>query len=839
MNPYELPVYTHKERILSALKDNQVIVVESPTGSGKTTQLPLILHEAGYSSRGVIGVTQPRRIAALSVSDYIARQTDTKVPGLVGYKMRFEDKTNLSTRIKIMTDGILLQEIKGDYTLSNYSVIVVDEAHERSLNIDFILGLLKRVLEMRSDFKVIISSATINAEVFSNYFNECPVVRIETQMYPVSMIYDTPDKELGDEALITKVTDIVDRIVDEKRKGDILIFLSGEKHIKDCLASLYAQPYHKKLWILPLYSRLSKEEQEQVFIPTPPGKIKIIVATNIAETSVTIDGITSVIDSGLAKLNYYNPRTYTSSLVEGPISKASCNQRKGRAGRTRPGTCYRLYSKDDFEARPLYTTEEIFRTDLSEVVLRMAEIGITEFESFDFISPPGKPGIHGAVETLFLLEALSEDRTLSSVGKMMVDFPLIPRHSRMIVEALRKYPDVIEETLIAAGFLTGNSPFLLPQGEEIAARKAHHTFRDPAGDFISYLKIFRAYETAEKKDKFCERFYLDTRIMGEIKNVKEQLALIVSDMGIPIGSGGPVSEYLSAVSRGLIQFVCVRSGRGEYRSLTAERIMIHPGSVMFRETPRYIVAGEVVRTSRTYARSVSPLESNWLKAISPALWEGFDKAAPAARGGEKGTRREIEKAGGKEKAGKKDTTWQITLGGRIFDLKPYKGKKKIAVLPWEDIAPIARAPGLVLPPTYGGIRGKIVFAGQEIGFGESLPNLMRMARSIDPAKDILHQWPRKKNYDSLGGRADLVGSLGLLLKLARLKKPGKALGFLALHTDAAGRYWYKPGKTFLGALETSLASLESLVDELSGEENAVLLDGANKAYRKLTAMIEE
>ena len=834
MNHFKLPVYTQRDRILKALEHSQVIVVESPTGSGKTTQLPLILHEAGYSTRGVIGVTQPRRIAALSVSEYIARQTDTRVPGLVGYKMRFEDKTNLSTRIKIMTDGILLQEIKGDYTLSNYSVIIVDEAHERSLNIDFILGLLKRVLEMRSDFKVIISSATINADVFSNYFNECPVVRIDTQMYPVSMIYDVPDKELGEEALVAKITQIVERIVEEKRKGDILIFLSGEKHIKDCTAALRALPYRRKFILVPLYSRLSKEEQELVFLPTPRGKIKIVIATNIAETSVTIDGITSVMDSGLAKLNYYNPRTFTSSLVEGPISKSSCNQRKGRAGRTRPGTCYRLYSKDDFEARPLYTTEEIFRTDLSEVVLRMAEIGITEFESFDFISPPGKPGLVSAVETLFLLDALDRDRTLSRTGTMMVAFPLIPRHSRMIVEAIMRYPDVLEETLIAASFVTGNSPYLLPQGEEIAARKAHHAFRDPSGDFVSYLKIFHAYEDAAKKDDFCERYFLDARIMAEIKNVKEQLALIAGDMGIPVTSGGPLSHYLSAVARGLIQFVCVRTGRGIYRSLTAERIMIHPGSVMFRESPRYIVAGEIVRTTRMYARSVSPLEKSWLGEISPALTEGFGEeapaAAPAGRTGKPG------KAPVREE--KRETTWQITIGRRIFELKPYKGKKKIAVLPWEDIAGIAGTEGLTMPSTYAGIKGTIVHSGHDIGFGESLPNLIRMARVIDPGRDIAFQWPRKKNFDSFGGRADLVKSLGYILKLARLKKGGKTLGFLSLHTDDAGRYWYKPGKTFLGTLETSLASLESLVDELAEEENAGLVDAANRAYRRLTAVME-
>jgi hypothetical protein len=498
-----------------------------------------------------------------------------------------------------------------------------------------------------------------------------------------------------------------------------------------------------------------------------------------------------------------------------------------------------LYSKTDFEARPLYTTEEIFRTDLSEVVLRMAEIGITEFESFDFISPPEKAGILSAVETLFLLDALDSSRNLSATGKLMVNFPLIPRHSRMIVEAIMRYPDVIEETLIAASFLTGNSPFLLPQGEEIAARKAHHGFRDAEGDFVSYLKIFRAYDGADRKDRFCERNYLDERIMSEIKNVKEQLALIVGDMGIPGSSGGPTRNYLSAVARGLIQLVCAQSGRGVYRSLTAERILIHPGSVMFRESPRYIVAGEIVRTSRMYARSVSPLEKSWLGSISSALAERFGR--PDFRREDAATERE---AGGKRGRGREErgTTWQVTLGGKIFELKPWKGKKKIAVLPWEDIARLASEASLS-PRNFTGLRGKIVYTKYEIGCGENLPALLRIARFVNPEKDITHEWPRKKNFNTAGGadpggRLALVQSLGYILKLARVKKGGRLFGFLALHTDAAGGYWFKSSKSFAGALETSLASLEALADELGGEENPALLETVNSVYRRLTAMME-
>ena len=495
----KLPVYEQKQRILDTLKDNQVIVVQSPTGSGKTTQIPVILYEAGYAQSGMIAVTQPRRIAALSVSEFISKQLNTSYPGLVGYKMRFEDKTDATTKIKIMTDGILLQEMKLDPWLSKYSVIMVDEAHERSLNIDFVLGLLKRVLAERKDFRVIVSSATMNAEAFSAYFDGCPIVTIDTITYPVTLVYDPPSisastiTEAATDALLSKICNTVDRILDNNESGGILIFLPGEKIIKDCLWKLDHSHFARKIFTLPLYGRLAKEEQEKVFDPAPFGKKKIIISTNIAETSVTISDITTVIDAGLAKLNFYNPRTFTSSLIETAISKASCNQRKGRAGRTQPGTCYRLYSRLDYDSRPLYTTEEIYRTDLSEVVLRMAELGITNFQDFDFISPPGKEGIIGAVDTLNMLKALDSDNSLSTIGKLMVEFPLEPRISRIIIEAIMKYPNVIEESLIAASFLSANSPFLLPPGEEMEARKAHHNFRDIQGDFVSYLNIFKGY----------------------------------------------------------------------------------------------------------------------------------------------------------------------------------------------------------------------------------------------------------------------------------------------------------------------------------------------------------
>ena len=828
MNPRDLPVYKERDRIVEALADHQVVVVESPTGSGKTTQLPVILHEAGYGKNGMIGVTQPRRIAAVSVSEFIARQLDEELGQTVGFKMRFEDRTGPITKIKIMTDGILLQEIKLDYDLMQYGVIVVDEAHERSLNIDFILGLLKRLLRARPEFRVVVSSATINAEVFSEYFDKCPIVRIDTPMYPVQLVYNPPQLENNPDELIARIVQIVGRIVEEEREGDILVFLSGEMIIKNTVAALYSEPFRNKLQVMPLYGRLSKEEQESVFPPPDKGKIKIVVSTNIAETSVTIDGITSVIDSGLAKMNFYSPRTFTSSLVEGPISKASSNQRRGRAGRTRPGTCYRLYPRDDYERRPLFTTEEIYRTDLSEVVLRMAEIGITDYDQFDFISSPGRQGIVGAVESLRLLDALEPDNSLSEIGRMMVRFPLLPRHARVIVEAIREYPDVIEEAVIASAFLSTNSPFLLPMGEEMEARRAHHQYRDDLGDFVSYLNLFHAYMNAERKQRFCETRYLDPQTMAEIRNVKEQLEEIVSSLGVPISSGGRKADYLCAVAKGLVQFVCVRSGREGYRSLTAERIMIHPGSVMFRESPDFIVAGEIVRTSRTYARSVSPLEHAWVRRISESLAETL---AESLSGRAKGQ----GKKSAKSKKPDRDTSWQIRIGPSMFPLQAVKGKKKLAIIPFDDLKR-ALADDPVIIPQFHSLKGRLIHNGLELLSGVKVADIIRIARHLDPHNDLVSDWPRGTIYDSYTKTGDLEAELSYLLHMTRLKKSARAVGFLALQTDAQGQYWLKPHRNFYTAVAESLAALDQLADELDeGEAIATV----NTAYRRLSSILED
>lgn len=820
-----LPVYEQRASILAALETNQVIVVQSPTGSGKTTQLPIILHEAGYSANGVIGVTQPRRIAALSVSGFIARELGTFCPGLVGCKMRFEDKTDITTRIKIMTDGILLQEMKLDPYLSRYNVIMIDEAHERSLNIDFALGLLKRALQARRAFKVIVSSATINAEVFSRYFWNCPIVTIAASMYPVTVIYDPPiipatcETEEGEEALLNKIAGEIEKTLTEGDGGDILVFLPGERAIKDCMARLLQSPLADRAHMLPLYARLPKEEQEKVFLPAPRGKTKVVLSTNIAETSVTIDGITCVIDSGLAKLNSYNPRTFTSSLDEAPVSRASCNQRRGRAGRTAPGVCYRLYTRDDYATRAEYTTEEIYRTDLSEVVLRMSELGIYDAESFDFISQPEKRDIRGAVLTLNMLGALERDGSLSSTGRLMAAFPLGPRISRIIVEAVLHYPDVLAETLVAAAFLSAASPYVLPVGEEAAARVAHRAFADPLGDFVSYLKLYRAYEGATHKERFCKRYYLDGRVMAEIENIAVQLAQIVGDaLGVPVTHGGSMEDYLCCVCAGLIQAVCVRSGRESYKSLTQDRIHLHPGSSMFRENPEYIVAGEIVRTSRMFAMSASPLTSAILRKVDPTL-ESRLKAVRGRRASARGH----ERAPGRIARQDEDAArGALEIGGTPFECRRVHGKA-YCVLPLEDFRhALAREAGESLRHL-GHAKGVLVLpGGGRLMRGEQISQIARAVGALDmrPDPDARLLIGLSVNTADEGACSLILANLNHILRVAEVKKKSKELGFVYLMTGGDGTYRFGVSRGFSTAVSESLYALERLAEEGAARSTA-------------------
>jgi RNA helicase HrpA len=830
----QLPVYQHRQEILDALKDNQVIIVESPTGSGKTTQLPIILQEAGYADSLCVGITQPRRIATLSVCEFIKKQVNDS-DGYVGYKMRFEDTTVPSTRIKVMTDGILLMELKADPLLNNYGVILVDEAHERSLNIDFILGLLQDVMKKRADFKVIISSATINTKVFSEFFGNAPIISIDAQIYPIKVIYRPLQGENRDYQ-VEAITDIVINQA-KKKGGDILVFMSGEFDITTCVSALYMADTTKMLEIYPLFGRLSKEEQESVFNETTKGKTKVVVATNIAETSVTIDGITTVIDCGVAKINFYNQKDFTTSLVPLPTSRSSCEQRKGRAGRTAPGTCYRLYSEEDFKSRYAYGTEEILRTDLSEVVLRMSDLGIYDYEHFPFITRPKNSAVASAEQTLKFIGAIGEDRHLTQIGQLMCKFPLAPRHSRVIVEALVHYPDVLEEVLIAVSFLSTKNPFLLPPGEEEQSRAAHKRFNNSNyGDFVSYLNIFRQYTdnlSNESKMRFCKRSYLDFQGMQEILHVDEQLGEICGEIGFPLTHGGNVRDYLSCIASGLLQYICVKNRGNMYKSLTADQVFIHPGSAYFRTPPQFIIAGEIVQTSRMYARAVSPLEKAWLDDISPNLFKqlmGFTQEEP-----KKLSRKDREEQVKIAKA--KESKATVTVYRKTYPtvLLNHKKDKQMAIIPLEDLAFLAQA-NEKAPKRPKNFLSALLFRGFYIHYADKFFSILELNGKIDTGKGILDNPP--SGIFTVDDKKLLVDNLLWILALCKSKKDRKRLGFVMLDQSGEGNFRFEYNNDCFDALDTSLYSLLQLSEAFENVGEVQLAVEVGKLYGNLLKMVE-
>ncbi len=805
-----LPVYRHKDKILDALKDNQVVIVESPTGSGKTTQIPLILKEAGYDEKGIIGITQPRRIATLSICEFIKKQIEDK-GNYCAYTMRFDDTSNKDTRIKVMTDGILLQEVKADPKLSRYSVLMIDEAHERSLNIDFILGLVKEIIQKRKDLKIIISSATINAKSFSEFFDNAPIVTIDSKPFPVEVEY-FPLRFERDNAdfYYQSILKLVKKSVESPEGGDILIFLPGEGEIKDCIEVLKTSSISKKLIIYPLYGRLSKEEQEEVFTPTPSGKRKVVVSTNIAETSVTIDGIRTVIDSGMAKVNFYNQKNYTSELTPVSISRSSADQRKGRAGRTNSGVCYRLYSKDNFEKRPEFNEEEILHSDLAEVVLRMSELGIYNTESFPFITPPMKNALQSAEETLILIGAITEDHHLTAIGEEMIKFPLLPRLSRVIVEAMLNYPNELPSVIKAVSFLSTKSPFVLPPGEELKARDAHRALSDRIyGDFLTFLNLFNAYTSIKDKNErkaYSKAHYLDFQTMEEIEHIDTQLEDIVGKMGLPLVDKFNVAEYFCCLASGLRQYVCKKQDKFSYKSLTASNIALHPGSAWFKVLPEYILAGEVVRTSKIFARTVSPLRYEWLSTIDPMLPELLNKAG-------KEKKKPLYDNRGRKSVLRNDEdrleAFKTNIGGRYIYLIPLNKLKDFEK---------SKDPSKVF------IRIGKYQSANTITLNEVKRVLPLFSSFNKVATSISH---RPSRINDLKGIEILIDNV-----YTPYVMKNNSFGFLGL-TKKKDKYALVPYATLKGALRESLYALTEILDSVPSSNERL----RRKAYKILTKTI--
>lgn len=644
--PQELPVSQKKDDIAEAIRDHQVVIVAGETGSGKTTQIPKICMELGRGVRGMIGHTQPRRIAARTVAERVADELNTPLGEAVGWKVRFTDQVNPdATYVKLMTDGILLAEIQTDRELRAYDTIIIDEAHERSLNIDFLLGYLAQLLPRRPDLKVVITSATIDPERFSRHFGEAPIVEVSGRTYPVEVRYRPlleEDSDDSDRDQITAITDAVEELQAEG-KGDILVFLSGEREIRDTADALNKKNY-RFTEVLPLYARLSHAEQHRVF-QQHTGR-RIVLATNVAETSLTVPGIKYVIDPGTARISRYSHRTKVQRLPIEAISQASANQRKGRCGRTSDGICIRLYSEDDFVSRPEFTDAEILRTNLASVILQMTAAGLGEIEKFPFIDPPDHRNIRDGVQLLQELGALDPTqkdpkKRLTEQGRKLSQLPVDPRLARMVLEADKN--GCVREVMVIAAALSIQDPRERPAEKQTQADQQHARFKDETSDFLAFLNLWRYVREQQKERgsssfrRMCKSEYLNFLRIREWQDIYTQLRTVAKQMGIHLNEDDAPEQHVHiSLLAGLLSHIGMKDvkeskeskekdpkqrggGRGEYLGARGAKFAVFPGSALFKKPPRFIMSAELVETSRLWARVNARIEPEWVEPLAQHL----------------------------------------------------------------------------------------------------------------------------------------------------------------------------------------------------------------------------
>jgi ATP-dependent helicase HrpA len=638
----ELPVSAVRDEIAALIRDHQVVVVAGETGSGKTTQLPKICLELGRGVAGLIGHTQPRRIAARTVAERVAEEIGTDVGDLVGWTVRFTDRVSDRTLLKVMTDGILLAEIQRDRMLSRYDTLIIDEAHERSLNIDFILGYLKTLLPRRPDLKVVITSATIDVERFSQHFDGAPVIEVSGRTYPVEVRYrpvvdpDDPDADPDRD----QVQAISDAVVELQREGDgdVLVFLSGEREIRDTADALNALSL-KHTEVVPLYARLSAADQHRVF--RPHAGRRVVLATNVAETSLTVPGIRYVVDPGTARISRYSRRLKVQRLPIEKISQASANQRAGRCGRVADGICIRLYSEEDFESRPAFTDPEILRTNLAAVILQMTAIGLGDIAAFPFVEPPDRRAVRDGVQLLHELGAVEHSaiasdesgarRRLTPVGHQLAKLPLDPRLARMLVEADKE--GCLREVLVVAAALSIQDPRERPPDQQQQADQHHARFADPTSDFLTWLNLWRYLREQQKAlssnqfRKMCRAEHLHYLRVREWQDVRSQLQQGVKAVGLSlsgsvdeIDAAGRADHLHRALLSGLLSHVGLREAETrDYLGARGAKFSVWPGSALAKKPPTWLMAAELVETSRLWGRTVGRIEPEWAEALAPHL----------------------------------------------------------------------------------------------------------------------------------------------------------------------------------------------------------------------------
>ncbi|XP_039127211.1 pre-mRNA-splicing factor ATP-dependent RNA helicase DEAH1 isoform X3 [Dioscorea cayenensis subsp. rotundata] len=620
-----LPIYPYREELLQAVNDHQVLVIVGETGSGKTTQIPQYLHEAGYTKHGKVGCTQPRRVAAMSVAARVSQEMGVKLGHEVGYSIRFEDCTSEKTILKYMTDGMLLREFLGEPDLASYSVVMVDEAHERTLSTDILFGLVKDISRFRKDLKLLISSATLDAEKFSDYFDSAPIFKIPGRRFPVDIHFTkAPEADYIDAAIVTVL-----QIHVTQPPGDILVFLTGQEEIEtvDEILKHRTRGLGTKiaeLIICPIYANLPTELQAKIFEPTPEGARKVVLATNIAETSLTIDGIKYVVDPGFCKIKSYNPRTGMESLQINPISKASAMQRAGRSGRTGPGKCFRLYTAynyhHDLEDN---TVPEIQRTNLANVVLTLKSLGIHDLVNFDFMDPPPSEAILKALELLFALSALNSKGELTMVGRRMAEFPLDPMLSKMIV-ASDKYKCSDEIISIAAMLSVGNSIFYRPKDKQVHADNARLNFHTGnVGDHIALLNVYNSWKETNFSTQWCYENYIQVRSMKRARDIRDQLEGLLERVEIEItASPNDLDAVKKAITSGFFHHSARLQKTGAYKTVkNPQTVYIHPSSGLAQVLPRWVIYHELVLTAKEYMRQVIELKPDWLVEIAPHYYK--------------------------------------------------------------------------------------------------------------------------------------------------------------------------------------------------------------------------
>ncbi|MDP7353649.1 MAG: ATP-dependent RNA helicase HrpA [Desulfobacterales bacterium] len=634
-----LPIFSHKEKIVDSISKNRVVIISGETGSGKTTQIPQFFMAAARGINGIIGCTQPRRIAVTTVAHRIAEELGEELGESVGYKIRFKEMTRKESFIKIMTDGILLAETLTDPYLNQYDTIIVDEAHERSLNIDLILGILKILIKRRKDLKLIITSATIDTTKFSAAFDHAPIIEVSGRVYPIKIRYLPSDKQqedTGEPNHVEMAVFTMEKLHKKSPKGDVLVFMPTEQDIRDTCELIESRDL-EKVMVLPLYARLSGSEQKNVFLRSL-GR-KIIVATNVAETSITIPGIRYVIDTGLARIPQYSPASRITSLPVLPISRSSADQRKGRCGRVENGICIRLFSQDDYDTRPVFTLPEILRANLAEVILKMIALKLDDIDHFSFIDRPVKKSIKDGYDLLVELGAIETKHrrkhfSLTDKGKLMTKIPLDPRLSRILIQAIKE--KCLKETSVITSALSLQDPRERPVGKTTEAEQSQSVFIDSSSDFITLLNIWNGYQRAwqrvksmNKMKKFCKDHYLSFKRMREWRDIHTQILAILKESGILDGEfkiktvsdpeyriSKPVFERIHrSILSGFLSNIAMKKEKNIYTAAKGREVMIFPGSGLFNGAGQWIVSAEMIKTSRLFARTVANIDSGWLEIL--------------------------------------------------------------------------------------------------------------------------------------------------------------------------------------------------------------------------------